>query len=103
MPQVAANIVAFLMFKFSLLVFIGRAFVKRFPLCYRTIVCLSETLVYCIQRVGWIKMKLGIEVGLRPRHNLLDGDHTARSSPKGAQQLPFMDHVYCGQTVAHLC
>ena len=32
--------------------------------------CLSVTLVYCDQTVGWIKMKLGTEVG----HILLDGD-----------------------------
>jgi len=28
-------------------------------------VCLSVTLVYCGQTVGWIKMKLGMQVGLR--------------------------------------
>jgi len=28
--------------------------------------CLSETLVYCGQMVGWIKMKLRMEVGLGP-------------------------------------
>jgi len=32
------------------------------------------TLVYCGQTVGWIKMKLGTEVGLGPRHTVLDGD-----------------------------
>jgi len=30
-------------------------FVKRFALCYRTVVCLSVTLVYCGQTVGWGK------------------------------------------------
>ena len=35
--------------------------------------CLSVTLVYCGQTVGWIKMKLG-EVGLGPGHIVLDGD-----------------------------
>ena len=51
----------------------GRPFVKRFALCYRTVVCLyvypvclSVTLVYCGQTVTWIKMKLGVEVGLGP-------------------------------------
>jgi len=50
---------------------IGRPFVKRFALCYRTVVlsvclsvCLSVTLVYCGQTVGWIKMKLGMQVCL---------------------------------------
>ena len=53
----------------------GRPFVKRFALCYRTVVChvclsclsvsyLSVTLVYCGQKVGWIKMPLDTEVGL---------------------------------------
>ena len=42
---------------------------KRFALSYRTVVCLSVlsvTLVYCGQTVGWIKMKLGMQVGLGP-------------------------------------
>ena len=36
--------------------------------------CLSVTLVYWIQTVEWIKMKLGLPVGLGPRHIVLDGD-----------------------------
>ena len=50
---------------------LGRPFVKRFVLCYWTVVCLSVlsvTLVYCSQTVGWINMPLGMEVGLRPGH-----------------------------------
>jgi len=35
---------------------------------------LSVTLVYCGQTVGWIKMKLGTEVGLGPGHIVLDVD-----------------------------
>jgi len=60
--------------------FSGRPFVKRFALCYRTVVCLScpvlsclsvcLTLVYCGQTVGWIKMKLGMEVGLILGHTV---------------------------------
>jgi len=42
----------------------GRPFVKWFALCYGTAVCLSVTLVYCGQTVGWIKMPLGMEIGL---------------------------------------
>ena len=52
----------------------GRPFVKRFDLCYRTVVylyglvclsvCLSVTLVYCGQTVALIKMKLGTDVGV---------------------------------------
>jgi len=37
-------------------------------------VCLSVTLVYCGQTVGWIEMKLGMHVGLGPGHIVLDGD-----------------------------
>jgi len=36
-------------------------------------VCLSVTLVYCGQTVGWIKMKLDTEVGLGLGHIVLDG------------------------------
>jgi len=51
----------------------GWPFVKRFALCYRTV----------------IKMKLGTEVGLRPGDIVLDGD-AASTSPlkKGAQPPP---------------
>ena len=35
---------------------------------------MSVTLVYCDQTVGWIKMKLGMQVGLGPGHIVLDGD-----------------------------
>ena len=56
----------------------GRPFVKRFALCYHTVVCLSvslsATLVYCGQTVGRIKMKLGMQIGLGPGHNVLDKD-----------------------------
>jgi len=31
-------------------------------------VSLSVTLVYCGQTVGWIKVKLGMQVGLGPGH-----------------------------------
>jgi len=36
--------------------------------------CLSATSVYCSQTVGWVKMKLGMQVGLGPGHIVLDGD-----------------------------
>jgi len=52
----------------------GRPFVKRFDcpmlsdcclsVCLSVCSVLSVTLVYCGQTVGWIKMKLGMEVGL---------------------------------------
>jgi len=40
--------------------------------CLSLCVCLSVTLVYCGQTIGWIKMKLGMEVGLGPSHIVLD-------------------------------
>jgi len=65
--------------------------VKLFALCYQggvlsvKSVCLSVTLVYCGQTVGWIKMKLGngMQVGRGPGHIVLDGDPAPL--PKGAQ------------------
>ena len=72
----------------------GRPFSKQFTLSYRTVVslsvclswlsvcpdclsvlsCLSVTLVYCGQTVGWTKMKLGVQVGIRPGNVVLDED-----------------------------
>jgi len=43
------------------------------PVCLSVCPVLSVTLVHCGQRVGWIKMKLGIQVGLGPDHTVLDG------------------------------
>jgi len=43
-------------------------------------------LVYCGQTVGWIKMKLGVQVGLGPGRIVLDGDPAP--SLKGEQQPP---------------
>jgi len=52
----------------------------------RCLSCLSVTLVYCGQTVGWIKMPLGTEVGLGPGDTVLYGDRAP--SRKEAQQLP---------------
>ena len=66
---------------------------KTVHLCYRTVVCpvclsvLSVTLVYYGQTVGWITMKLGMQVDLGPGHIALDGD-PAHPAPKGAQPPP---------------
>jgi len=55
---------------------------------------LSVTLVYYGQTVGWIKMKLRMEVGLG--HIVLDGTQVPQ---KGAQPSPqFSAHVCYGQT-----
>ena len=87
----------------------GQPFVKRFALCYQTVVCLSASLVYCGQMVGWIKMKLGVQVGLDPGHIVLDGDLApppqkgAASPAKGAQQPPpLFRPMSVVATVAHL-
>ena len=45
-------------------------------------ICLSVTLLYYRQTVGWIKIKLGVEVGLGPSHIVLGGD-LAPSTQKG--------------------
>jgi len=49
----------------------------RRPVCLYCLsvlsVCLSVMLVYCGQAVEWIKMKLGMQVGLDPGHIVLDG------------------------------
>ena len=42
--------------------------------CLFCLSVLSVTLVYCGQTVGWIKIKLGTEVGLGPGHTVLDED-----------------------------
>jgi len=80
-----------LLFKCISMLF-GRPFVKRFALCYRTVVCpfLPVTLVYCGQTVGWIKMKRDMPVGLVPGHIVLDGD-SASPAPKGHSSHPILD------------
>jgi len=40
----------------------------------RCLSVLSVMLVYCDQTVRWIKIKLGMQVGLSPGHIALDGD-----------------------------
>jgi len=54
-------------------------------------VCLSCLWCWCIV-AGWIKMKLGMEVGLGPGHTVLDGE----TAPKNAAQHTFWP-IYCGQ------
>jgi len=78
----------------------GQTFVKRFALCYRTVgclsVCLSVMLVYCGQTaVGWIKMKLGMQVELGRGHILLDGDPAPPPPKRHSPQ--FLAHICCGQ------
>ena len=75
--------------------FIGRPFVKRFALCYQTVLCpvcpvLSVTLVYFGQTLGRIKIKLGMQVGLGSKGLCVRWEP---SSP-----FPqFSAHICCGQ------
>jgi len=64
--------------------------------CLSCLSLLSATLVYCGQTVGWIKMKLGTQVGLGRGHIVLVGDPTARP-PKGHSSPQFSAHICCGQ------
>jgi len=71
----------------------GRPFLKRFGLCYRT-VALSlplpqfSALICCGQMAGWIKMPLGMDVGLSPGDFALDGD-PAPHPQKGTEPPSF--------------
>ena len=70
--------------------------IRPLPLCLAVCPvwsCLTVTLVYCGQTVGWIKVKLGTQIGLDPVH--LVG--TELPSHKGAQP-PILSNVHCGQT-----
>jgi len=52
--------------------------------------------VCCGQTAGWIKMALGMEVGLSPGHIGLDGDPAP--PPLKGHSLQFSAHVLCGQS-----
>ena len=54
--------------------------------------------MYCGQTVGWIKMALGMEVGLGPGHIVLDGDPAPPQKKGGTEPHHFSAHVCCGQT-----
>jgi len=56
---------------------------------------LSLTLVYCGQTVGWIKMKLGTQVGFGPGHVVLDEDPAF--PPLKGHTPQFSAHICCGQ------
>ena len=65
-------------------------------------VCLSVTLVYCGQTVGWIKMKLGMEVGLGPCDIVLDGDPALPPGRERGTAAPSFRPKSIVATVAHL-
>jgi len=69
----------------------------RCPVCLSVCPVLffpSVTLVCCGQTVGWIKMKLGMQVGLGPDHIVLDGDPA--SPQKDTQQPPLLKFTGVG-------
>jgi len=57
--------------------------------------------ICCGQLAAWVKMPLGMELGLSPGDFVLDGDPALPSPKKGAEPPPqFSAHFYCGQTAA---
>jgi len=68
----------------------------RCPVCH----VLSVTFVYCGQTVGRIKMKLGMQVGLGPGHNVLDRDPAPPPQRGGGGDPQFLAHICCGQMAA---
>jgi len=57
--------------------------------------------ICCGQMATWIKMSLGMELGLSPGDFMLDGDPALPSPKRGQTSLPqFSAHFYCGKTAA---
>jgi len=55
--------------------------------------------MYCGQTVGWIKMKLGVQVGLGHGYIVLNGD-PAPPPQRGTVPTQFSAHICCGQMAA---
>ena len=53
--------------------------------------------IHCGRMAGWIKMALGMDVGLVPSDIVLDGDPAPPPPKRGGQPPKFLVHVYCGQ------
>jgi len=64
-------------------------------------VCLSVTLVYCGQTVGWIKMKLGMQGRLGPGHIVFDADPSPPRE-RGTAAPPSFRPLSIVATVAYL-
>ena len=60
--------------------------------CPASPVCLSVTLVYCGQMVGWIKMPLGTEVDLGLGSIMSDGDPASHGKGHSTAGLHFSAH-----------
>jgi len=54
--------------------------------------------VYCGQTAGWMKLVLGMVVGLRPGDFVLDGDPAPFPRRGRSPPAQFTAHFYCGQT-----
>jgi len=67
--------------------FLGDRLSNGSPYATEPLSVLSVTMVYCGQTVGWIRMKLGIEVGFGPGHAVSDG--TQLPSQKKETEPPF--------------
>ena len=52
--------------------------------------------IYCGPTAAWIKMPLGMEIGLCPGHIVLDGDPASPPQKRG-HGPQFLAHVCCGQ------
>ena len=83
--------------------FFGRPFLKRFALCYRTVVC--PVCPVCDVGVLWPNDSMDEDVtwyggiGLGPGHTVLDGDP---APPKGKQPPQFSTYVCCRQTAGRI-
>ena len=54
--------------------------------------------ICCGQTAAWIKMVLGMEVGLSPGYFVLDGDPAPLLKKEAEPPPQFLVHFYCGQT-----
>ena len=70
-------------------------YVCPFVLSCPVLSCLSVTLVYCGQMVGWINIILRSQVGLGPGDTVLDGDPAP--PPQRGTAPQFSVHICCGQ------
>ena len=53
---------------------------------------------HCGRMAGWIKMALGVEVGLGPGYIVLDWDPAPLPTKGGGAPSQFSAHFYCAQT-----
>ena len=69
-------------------------------LSVRCLSVLSVMFVHCGQTIGRFKTKLGVHVGLGPRHIVLDGTQLPLRQRGTAPQ--FSVHICCGQMAAFI-